>query len=72
MASERDPNDHFDNKPIDFKKQLHKSYDEILTHDDSYFTKLSKRIIPVDATESPAVIALRIYLEIKRTACISD
>lgn len=72
MATERDPNDHFDSKPIDFKMQLHKSYNEILTHDNPYFTKLSKRIIPVDATEDPATVALRIYLEIKRTALIPD
>jgi dTMP kinase len=67
MASERDPNDHFDSKPLDFKKQLHKSYGDILESSDPYFAKLSKRIVAVDATESPAIVALRIYLEIKRT-----
>jgi dTMP kinase len=79
MASERDPNDHFDSKPIEFKKLLHKSYDDIMKHTNPYFTKLSKKIIPVDATEDPAIVALRIYLAIsqfcldkKRADLISD
>lgn len=69
MTSERDPNDHFDSKPAEFKKQLHKAYDNIVrpklfTH--PYYQRLSNKIIGIDASQSQEAVASQIYHEIKK------